>query len=165
MQFNKNVIVLLRSCCDSLRGIQSVIASTVQVPPQLNSYVKFHVSFLCRVEIVKDGLRSKSKWWRKCPLEISHSSRQVLHSEPSFALFGEGSAAKEQWYIALKSASGQNSTIDSIKERYRVFSTSIRSNAQDQYPQVGHQSLDLSNNVDDKISTENDTRYYLSKLL
>lgn len=29
----------------------------------------------CSVEIVTEGLRGKTRWWRKAPLDISHSSR------------------------------------------------------------------------------------------
>ena len=89
-----------------------------------------------RVEIVTDGLKSKSKWWRKCPLQISHASKNVLHSERSVAIFAEGSAAKEQWYTALKEASGQASSIQRVKESYQQFSDSIRAEALDLYPQV-----------------------------
>ena len=89
-----------------------------------------------RVEIVTDGLKSKSKWWRKCPLQISHASKNVLHSERSVAIFAEGSAAKEQWYTALKEASGQASSIQRVKESYQQFSDSIRAEAPDLYPQV-----------------------------
>jgi hypothetical protein len=48
------------------------------------------------VEVVAQGLKSKSKWWRKCPIQISHKNRQLLLRETSFAMFAEGSAAKEQ---------------------------------------------------------------------
>jgi len=50
----------------------------------------------CRVEVLTQGVKSKSKWWRKCPIQISHNDRSLLHKETSFAMFAEGSAAKEQ---------------------------------------------------------------------
>lgn len=91
--------------------------------------------FFFRVEIVRNALKSKSQWWRKCPLEISHTSRDVLHSERAFEFFAEGSASKEQWYLALKNATGQNLSVESLKESYLEFCTNLRGN-EDLYPQV-----------------------------
>ena len=56
--------------------------------------------------MLHQGLKSKSRWWRKCPIQVSHADRELLHGETSFALFAAGSAAKEQWYSALMQAAG-----------------------------------------------------------
>ena len=50
----------------------------------------------CRVEVVTEGLRGKTRWWRKTPLEIAHPSRPLLGQDCSLMLFAAGSAAKEQ---------------------------------------------------------------------
>ena len=76
---------------------------------------------------MRDALKSKSQWWRKCPLEISHGTREILHSETAVELFAEGSAAKEQWYVALKTACGQASKVESLKDSYAKFCASVKS--------------------------------------
>ena len=43
-----------------------------------------------------EGLRGKTRWWRKTPLEIAHPSRPLLGQDCSLMLFAAGSAAKEQ---------------------------------------------------------------------
>ena len=46
--------------------------------------------------MVTEGLRGKTRWWRKTPLEIAHPSRPLLGQDCSLMLFAAGSAAKEQ---------------------------------------------------------------------
>ena len=60
----------------------------------------------CSVQIVTEGLRGKTRWWRKTPLELSHPTRALLGNERSLMLFAAGSAAKEQWFTVLGRGSG-----------------------------------------------------------
>ena len=91
-----------------------------------------------RVEIVRQALKSKSQWWRKCPIQISHEEKPLLETEKSFALFAEGSAAKEQWYIALSQGSGGNAK-QAVEDAYAQFCRQTRRagrHEQEDYPQV-----------------------------
>lgn len=93
---------------------------------------------MCRVEVVKDGLKTKSMWWRKCPLQISNADRQLLHGEQSFTLFAEGSAAKEQWYAALREAAGSAPSREAVEALYARFCDLARAGGSaPRYPQVG----------------------------
>ena len=53
------------------------------------------------MQVVTEGLRGKTRWWRKAPLELSHPTRALLGNECSLMLFAAGSAAKEQWFTVL----------------------------------------------------------------
>ena len=91
----------------------------------------------CRVEIVRQGLKSKSQWWRKCPLQVSSSSKALLNSEHSIMLFAEGSAAKEQWYVALRQACGLTAK-QAVENAYARFCAQVRESRgpSNDYPQV-----------------------------
>ena len=93
----------------------------------------------CRIEVLRQALKSKSRWWRKCPIQISSGSKSLLNSEGSFALFAEGSAAKEQWFTALKQASSGKCK-PAVEDAYARFCQQVRE-SRDQgndYPQVTH---------------------------
>lgn len=94
-------------------------------------------SFWCRIEVLREALKTKSQWWRKCPIQVAHPERRLLHSEASFALFAEGSAAKEQWYAALRQAAGSAPSRQAIEDAYTQFCDQARgSGALLRYPQV-----------------------------
>ena len=82
--------------------------------------------------------RGKTRWWRKAPLELSHSSRSLLAGQHSFYLFCDGSAAKEQWFNAMQwgvaDCGGQARVVE---EMYSTFCHSIRQSKGVTYPQVG----------------------------
>lgn len=93
---------------------------------------------VCRVEVLREALRTKSRWWRKCPIQVCHSNRQLLHGETSFALFAEGSAAKEQWYAALEQAAGSAPARQAVEDTYASFCARARAaGGATRYPQVG----------------------------
>ena len=98
--------------------------------------------FFCRVEVLKQALKSKSRWWRKCPIQISSSGRALLSKEASFVLFAEGSAAKEQWYTALKHASSGRSK-SAVEDAYAQFCVQVRESKGhiSDYPQVRSGSI------------------------
>jgi hypothetical protein len=37
------------------------------------------------------------RWWKKCPLEISHPDKELLSQQKSFFLFASDGFAKTQW--------------------------------------------------------------------
>ena len=61
----------------------------------------------------------------------------MLCKEASFVLFAEGSAAKEQWYTALRHASSGRST-SAVEDAYAQFCLQVREGRRhiDDYPQV-----------------------------
>ena len=91
------------------------------------------------MEVLRQALKSKSRWWRKCPIQVKSTGRPLLHGEPSFALFAEGSAAKEQWYLALKQATGGLSR-QAVEDAYRQFCQRVRESG-GLYPKVKHITL------------------------
>lgn len=91
----------------------------------------------CSVHILTEGLRGKSRWLRKSPLEIKHPDRDVFEGQREVLLFAAGSAAKEQWFIALSSAcktdGGSGAAISAL---YSSFCDYTRASASVEYPQV-----------------------------
>lgn len=87
--------------------------------------------------MLRQALKSKSRWWRKCPIQVSSIGRPLLNTEASFALFAEGSAAKEQWYTALKHASSGKSK-SGVEDAYAQFCKQVRESRGDSndYPEV-----------------------------
>ncbi len=87
--------------------------------------------------IVKEGLRGKSRWLRKAPLEIKHPDRDIFEGQREVLLFAAGSAAKEQWFIALscacKTDGGAGLAISSL---YSSFCEYTRASASVEYSQV-----------------------------
>ena len=93
----------------------------------------------CRLSSCPSGAcRGKTRWWRKAPLELSHSSRSLLAGQRSFYLFCDGSAAKEQWFNAMQwGAADCGGAARAVEEMYRTFCHSIRQSKGVTYPQVG----------------------------
>ena len=82
--------------------------------------------------------RGKTRWWRKAPLELSHSSRSLLAGQRSFYLFCDGSAAKEQWFNAMQwGVADCGGAAHAVEEMYSTFCHSIRQSKGVTYPQVG----------------------------
>lgn len=100
-------------------------------------------SVVSRVDIVKNGLKAKSCWWRKCPLEVSHPSRKLLGGETSFLLFAAGGAAKEQWYTALSRAIAAGGAAASVESMYLSFCRYLYSSRPETYPKVRKCPCDL----------------------
>ncbi|KAK9815183.1 hypothetical protein WJX73_010239 [Symbiochloris irregularis] len=92
----------------------------------------------CSVQIVIEGLRGKTRWWRKAPLELSHPTRALLGNERSLMLFAAGSAAKEQWFTVLGRGAGIDGGVAAAAEElYGKFCSSVREgNPSDLYPQL-----------------------------
>eukprot|EP00884_Botryococcus_braunii_P009237 jgi/Botrbrau1/18314/Bobra.0179s0042.2 len=90
----------------------------------------------CKLDIVRDGLKTKSCWWRKCPLELSHASRKLLGGETSFYFFAVGGAAKEQWYTALSRAIAAGGAAALVESMYLSFCRHLYSSKLDAYPEV-----------------------------
>ncbi len=92
----------------------------------------------CTVRLVTEGLRGKTRWWRKTPLEISHPSRGLLARQKSFLLFCDGSAAKEQWLTALSWACSAGGPPKAVQELYSAFCSALKENKRLHFPQVCH---------------------------
>ena len=90
----------------------------------------------CSVRLVTEGLRGKTRWWRKTPLEISHPSRALLARQTTFFLFCDGSAAKEQWFTALSWACGGGGPPKAVQDLYSSFCSVLRENKRFTFPQV-----------------------------
>ena len=90
----------------------------------------------CTVRLVTEGLRGKTRWWRKTPLEISHPTRALFARQRTFLLFCDGSAAKEQWFTALSWACNDGGAPQAVEELYLAFSTALRHNKHLTFPQV-----------------------------
>ena len=84
-----------------------------------------------------EAIRGRSRWLRKAPLELTHSSRPLLDGQARLLLFAAGSAAKEQWHIALSVAcapdGGPGAAIEAL---YEAFCERARAVASVPYPQV-----------------------------
>ena len=86
-----------------------------------------------------EAIRGRSRWLRKAPLELSHGSRALLGegSQNRLLLFAAGSAAKEQWHVALSVAcapdGGPGAAIDAL---YEAFCERARAAAAVPYAQV-----------------------------
>ncbi|DBA92750.1 TPA: hypothetical protein ACH3X1_002948 [Trebouxia sp. C0004] len=92
----------------------------------------------CTVRLVTEGLRGKTRWWRKTPLEISHPSRDLLARQKNFLLFCDGSAAKEQWLTALSWACSAGGPPRAVQELYSAFCSALRENKRLHFPQQAH---------------------------
>ena len=90
----------------------------------------------CSVRLVTEGLRGKTRWWRKTPLEISHPTRALLARQKCFFLFCDGSAAKEQWFTALSWACSGGGPAKEVEELYSAFCAALRENSRLKFPQV-----------------------------
>lgn len=91
----------------------------------------------CSVHIITEGLRGKSRWLRKSPLEIKHPTRDIFEGQREVLLFAAGSAAKEQWFIALCSAcKTDGGTGAAVSALYSSFCDYTRASASVEYPQV-----------------------------
>lgn len=90
----------------------------------------------CTVRLVTEGLRGKTRWWRKTPLEISHPSRALLARQSTFFLFCDGSAAKEQWFTALTWACSGGGASQAVQDLYATFCSTLRDNKRLSFPQV-----------------------------
>lgn len=108
------------------------------------------------VEVVVDGLAGKSRWLRKAPLELRHARRPLLDGRAAVLLFAGGSAAKEQWFLALARGAaegldpkqgtdpkqdgggggGAGAAVASVEALYAAFCARARELAAVPYPQV-----------------------------
>ena len=91
----------------------------------------------CRVSVLTEALQGKSRWLRKAPLKLTHPKRPVFEGQQTLLLFAAGSAAKEQWYIALSSATAVDGGAGgSVHALYSTFCDYVREHALVAYPQV-----------------------------
>ena len=90
----------------------------------------------CSVRLVTEGLRGKTRWWRKTPLEISHPTRALLARQRTFFLFCDGSAAKEQWLTAVSWACSGGGAPQAVQDLYATFCGALRDNRRLSFPQV-----------------------------
>lgn len=89
------------------------------------------------MNILTEGLRGKSRWLRKSPLEIKHPERDIFEGHREVLLFAAGSAAKEQWFIALSTACDIDGGAGmAIRSLYSSFCDATRASASVEYPQV-----------------------------
>ena len=91
----------------------------------------------CRLSVLTEALQGKSRWLRKAPLELSHPDRPVFEGQQTVLLFAAGSAAKEQWFVALSAAiSAEESAGSSVHALYNTFCDYVREHALVEYPEV-----------------------------
>lgn len=76
----------------------------------------------CVCRLVTDCLGTKSLWWRKGPLEISHPTKEIYRGEQKFFMFCAHGADKEQWYVGLHRYLEDGEAIRQIQSIYRRFS-------------------------------------------
>lgn len=67
---------------------------------------------------------------------LCDSCRELLKGEKGFVMFCEGSAAKEQWFSALRWNAEGGGAAQAVQELYRVFCAGVRSGASVTYDQV-----------------------------
>ena len=93
--------------------------------------------FQCRLDLLTEALQGKSRWLRKAPLELSHPDRLVFEGQGTVLLFAAGSAAKEQWFVALSAAlTPDGGAGASVHALYNTFCDYVRKHALVEYPQV-----------------------------
>ena len=91
----------------------------------------------CRLSVLTEALQGKSRWLRKAPLELSHPDRAVFEGQQTVLLFAAGSAAKEQWFVALNAAtSADGGAGSSVHALYNTFCDYVREHALVAYPEV-----------------------------
>lgn len=92
---------------------------------------------LCRLSVLTEALQGKSRWLRKAPLELAHPDRAVFEGQQTVLLFAAGSAAKEQWFLALTAAtSADGGAGSSVHVLYNTFCNHVREHALVDYPEV-----------------------------
>ena len=92
---------------------------------------------MCRLAVLTEALQGKSRWLRKAPLELSHPDRPVFEGQRTVLLFAAGSAAKEQWFVALSAAiAPDGGAAASVHALYNTFCDYVREHALVEYPQV-----------------------------
>ncbi|CAL8462381.1 g1914 [Coccomyxa elongata] len=120
----------------------------------------------CSVTIVTEGLRGKSRWLRKAPLEIKHPDRDIFEGQREVLLFAAGSAAKEQWFIALscacKTDAGAGLAISSL---YSSFCEYTRASALVEYSQVHDDSAAAHAETEGGKAEQKHPRRWLSRWL
>ncbi|KAK9817962.1 hypothetical protein WJX72_004986 [[Myrmecia] bisecta] len=102
----------------------------------------------CSINIVTEGTRGKTRWWRKCPLHISHTDRVLMSDEKEFFLFAMGSAAKEQWFNVLRWACEGGGAAKVVEQLYDTYSANVRGASIMPYPQMdytGEATVELRN--------------------
>ncbi|KAK9843022.1 hypothetical protein WJX74_005735 [Apatococcus lobatus] len=95
----------------------------------------------CTVTVVTEGLRGKTRWTRKAPLEVSHPSGQLLDGRSSFMLFAVGSAAKEQWFNAITWACQQGGDAAGVEALYSNFCANAYALGLAPYPQLSGEDM------------------------
>ncbi|BDA46238.1 probable testis-expressed protein 2 [Coccomyxa sp. Obi] len=120
----------------------------------------------CSVKIITEGLRGKSRWLRKGPLEIKHPDRDIFEGQREVLLFAAGSAAKEQWFIALSGAcktdGGAGLAVSSL---YSSFCEYTRASASVEYCQVHDDSAEAHAEIEGGKSEQKHPRRWLSRWL
>ena len=92
---------------------------------------------MCRVSVLTEALQGKSRWLRKAPLELTHPDRAVFEGQQTVLLFAAGSAAKEQWFVALSAAAcADGGAGRSVHALYNSFCDYVREHALVAYPEV-----------------------------
>lgn len=83
------------------------------------------------------GLKGKSRWLRKAPLELINPEREIFEGHRQVLVFAAGSAAKEQWYTALSAACrAEGGTAAAVAALYGTFCDHMRATASVDYPQA-----------------------------
>lgn len=95
----------------------------------------------CQIHVPTEGLRGKSKWWKKCPLEISHPDKPLLSQQTSFFMFASDGFAKTQWYGVLLWGAQGGGVPRTVEGMFDAFSASVRmaSTIPHLLPQASHE--------------------------
>ena len=70
-------------------------------------------------------------------MQLTHPDRPVFEGQQTVLLFAAGSAAKEQWFVALTAATTPDGgTSSSVHALYSTFCDYVREHALVAYPEV-----------------------------
>ncbi len=68
-----------------------------------------------------------SRWWKKCPLRLSHPEQTLLSGERALYLFASDGFAKVQWYSALLwGAQPEGGVPRAVEQQYESFCANVR---------------------------------------
>ncbi|GMH39159.1 hypothetical protein BSKO_07057 [Bryopsis sp. KO-2023] len=116
---------------DLERGILTLTPDAPKKQP-----VVLHVEG-CTVKVVQECLGSKTLWWKKGPLEISHHERELLDGDNSFFMFCEHGGAKEQWFISLSRLDREGESVQLLQDMYSRYSALCHQKQCAAFPFIG----------------------------
>jgi len=80
----------------------------------------------CRTRLVRESIGSKSIWWRKSPIEVSHPSRCLYQGCSTIFMFCMNGSDKEQWVLALNRFLDKGDEIKVLEQLYKRYSKNYK---------------------------------------